>query len=145
MSLESALHYELVNDSDVSAKVSTRVYAIKPPHGVATKYPNLLLSLQDSQHGSTFDGDDNTRKSTYEITVQAETYGELEDTVEAVEDLLHGNNGNPVFGDLANGRSVDVLSISLQDTRDSMDGPNDASDRGVYVREMDFDISWRKP
>ena len=145
MSLQRALIYELVQDSGVSAKVSTRVYPIRPPRGQATKYPLLLVNLRDSEHGSTSSGADGLAMYSYEITVEAETYGELEATAKTVRVLLHGNTGDDSFGDLANSKSVEVLSITASGTRDSYDGPSDGSDRGVYVRELDFDIWWREP
>ena len=139
MSLTRALIFELGADAGVSGKVSTRIYIARPPRESPT-YPMLIVDLADSQHVTTMDGKAGLAMYSYDIDVEARSYVELNDTAEQVRLLLDGNTGDATFGDT--GKTVDVKSITLQGMSDSRDGPDDASDRPVFVRNMAFDIWW---
>ncbi|MCH7872241.1 MAG: hypothetical protein IID33_11130 [Planctomycetes bacterium] len=103
----------------------------------------LIVDLADSQHVTTMDGKAGLAMYSYDIDVVATTYAEVRDTAEQVRILLDGNTGDATFGDT--GETVDVKSITFQGMSDSRDGPDDASDRPVFVRNMAFDIWWAEP
>ncbi|HDZ21936.1 hypothetical protein LCGC14_0714630 [marine sediment metagenome] len=139
MSLTRALIYELEQDSGVSGKVSDRIFIGRPSRESPT-YPMLIVDLTDTQHVTTNDGKAGLAMYTYDIEVEARTYEELNDTAKTVRILLDGNTGDATFGETA--KTVDVKSITLQGQSDSKDGPDDGSDRPVFVRTMTFDIWW---
>ena len=142
MSLTSALVFELGAHAGVSGKVSTRIYISRPPRESPT-YPMLIVDLVDSEQVMTLGGAAALARYTYDIDVEARTYAEVRDTAEQVRILLDGNTGDAAFGDT--GETVDVKSITFQGMSDSRDGPDDASDRPVFVRNMAFDIWWAEP
>ena len=142
MSLTRALIFELGADAGVSGKVSTRIYIARPPRESPT-YPMLIVDLVDSEQVMTLGGSVPLARWMYDIDVEARTYAEVRDTAEQVRLLLHGNTGDANFGDT--GKTVDVREIVLSGMGDSRDGPDDASDRPVFVRNMSFSIWWRQP
>ena len=142
MSLTRALIFELGAHAGVSGKVSTRIYISRPPRESPT-YPMLIVDLADTQSVTTMDGKAGLAMYSYDIDVEARTYAEVRDTAEQVRLLLHGNTGDAAFGDT--GKTVDVREIVLTNMGDSRDGPDDASDRPVFVRNMSVSIWWRQP
>ena len=142
MSLTRALIFELGAHAGVSGNVSTRIYISRPPRESPT-YPMLIVDLVDSEQVMTLGGAVALARYTYDIDVEARTYAEARDTAEQVRLLLHGNTGDAAFGDT--GKTVDVREIVLTNMGDSRDGPDDASDRPVFVRNMSVSIWWRQP
>ena len=143
MSLTSALVFELGAHAGVSGKVSTRIYIGRAPGGAAPTFPMLIVDLVDSEQVMTLGGAVPLARYLYDIDVVATTYAEVRDTAEQVRLLLHGNTGDAAFGDT--GKTVDVREIVLTNMGDSRDGPDDASDRPVFVRNMSVSIWWRQP
>ena len=134
MSLEKAMRSILINDTDVSALVSSRVYPQRRPTG--TVLPAIVYQVVTQEISQALEGQSGIRRSRMGIEVLDDTYGDTKTLRNAVEVALIGYTGT-VEGEI-------IRSTRLESTVDIDEVSNPGSEFGTYRIVMDF-IIWHEP
>lgn len=136
MSIQGALYTYLVNNTAVSALVSSRVY---PAGNVPTSasMPYITYQRIDNVHERHMEGSAGLAHPRYQLNIVADTELEAHGVVEAVRGAL-----DSFRGELGEGSNMaTVRGAFLEDDRDLPQTPTDATEAGPHGVAMDF-IIW---
>lgn len=131
MSLHSALYSHLSGVAGVTSLVSTRIYPNVAPQGAALPY--VVQQRVSRRQFPNLAGSSGMVRQRHQIDVFSNTQDATEAIVEALRAALDGWR-NTTMGTEA----LNVLSITLEDVRDSFEPPSDASDTGVHRASIDL-------
>ena len=107
--IEKDIHYELSNDTDVKALVSTRVYPLKLPQGWTL--PAITYQLVSNERAHTLAGPSGRIRPRFQIDCWDDDYEDVKTLATAVRQCLDG------FKDDSNTES-DIGGITLVGERD---------------------------
>lgn len=131
MSVESAIYSHLSGVVAVTALVSTRIYPNVAPQGVTLPY---IVQQRVSRRGfPNLAGSSGMVRQRHQLDCFATTQASIDTIVTALRTALDGWR-NTAMGT----ESLNVLSITLEDARDSYQAPSDGSDIGVHRASLDF-------
>ena len=119
----------LAADSNVTALVSGRIYAVRAPQGAT--WPFITFQVIDNQPHETDNGSSAMDFVTYQVNCFAETYEGLDDLSGKVRTALDDYAGTI--------NSVDVRQVIFQDENDLFDEDSEKAGRA-----LDFELSIKR-
>ena len=134
MSIDAALSSHLKANTDVSLKVGSRVYRGVAPQG--KRFPYLVIQRISGRHIRHMTAVSGLAAPTFQIScVDDDPNGvdELTDMVREALDHFIGEMGTPP-------NTATVRSAFLEGEAFTFDPPRDASDVGIYVMRMTFEV-----
>lgn len=132
--LGKAIRLRLLNDSNVTDLISTRLYPRRIPQGVdnpCAKY-QMISALRDGA----LDGGTGLVTATIQIDIFADTHLEAETISEKIREALQGYRGTE--------STVEILSCTLITSRELLGAAVDASDDHDYRVILEFEITHRE-
>jgi hypothetical protein len=128
---EKALYSILTNDSDVAAHVSTRVYPNVAPQSAS--YPYIVYERVSTEPLNAIPGSLNESRTTFQLSIESDSYSECKDVADDVRDALDGYSGTAA--------TVVVHRIYLDGESDVYDEPESGDETGVHGVQFDV-IVW---
>lgn len=137
---EYALRKLMLDDADVSALVSTRIY---PANSVPenAQLPYIIYEREDSDHFHTLDGNAaGVQFNSIMIDVFQTTDKLARELAEHVRDALQGYSGTVTSG----ADSVTLQECILTSNDDFMEPPADGGNAPIYGRAMNFNTAYNE-
>ena len=135
MDAQDAVRILLINDTDVSALVDTRVYSEYAPQSVA--FPYIVMQRVTAQHENYFLGSGGLVQPQLQLDLYTKTKADKDDLMEKVRAVIDGFRGNVTIG------SETLYLQRCQLVRDLTDlvQPQDGSDRQIWRGSLDFELA----
>lgn len=137
--VERAVQQILLDDADVLAIVSTRIFAAKAEQGAAKPY--LIYQMIANEHHEQFGGSAGLAAALIQISGFSTSKSEVLDLKEKVRLALQGNETTVTVG----ADTFDILSVHLEGDRDVDVDPQDGSDAEIYGFSMDYRVGYPEP
>lgn len=126
MVIEEALYYHLVNDTDVSALISTRAYPNVIPQDASL--PALAYQVISRPGGMAHDGPIGIAWPRFQITAQANDFDDVVDLINKVRVALDGFTGT-----MGGAGGVTIEGSFVKDVRDGYEFATERETRRLDV------------
>ena len=134
MQIGKSIYYILVNDSDVSALVGTRIFPNVAPQ--TTTFPFIIYDVTGVSPNDTKEGPSTLDTNDVMISCYSETYDEASDLAQKIRVAMDRINQG-VYNDET------IQSSQFQSYNDIFD--DTSGDAGIYRKALDFEIRQINP
>jgi len=134
MQIGKSIYYILVNDTDVSALVGTRIFPNVAPQ--TTTFPFIIYDVTGVSPNDTKEGPSTLDTNDVMISCYSETYDEASDLAQKIRVAMDRINEG-VYNDET------IQSSQFQSYNDIFD--DTSSDAGIYRKALDFEIRQINP
>lgn len=138
MSIAADLRTYLLGDSNLTAKVSTRIYPLHLPQDATL--PAIIYRWVSDTEGFNLDGADGLVSPRIQFDVFSETYTEMETVSDLLKTRLNGFRGT-----IASSPPRQIQGIFFDSTRDFFEEGGDqgsGSGVGMYRRSTDYFVHY---
>ncbi len=136
---EQAIRQILVDDSDVAALVSTRIYRGDIPQ--ASTLPAIAYILEDAEPMSTLGGHAGLTRSDFTLVCVAATYAGVKDLAEKVRLAVDGYKGTVSISGTSAGDNVVVRYARHRSSQDDEIRAADGSELMRNVVSIDIELT----
>ena len=133
MSISRAIYEHLTASSGVTNLVSTRIYPSMAPTSAAL--PRVIYDLDSSEHVHHMTGGSGLVRRSISLEIQAQSSPSADAIAEAIRAVLDKYRGT-----MGSGAALNVRDCILTNENQTFLPPTNASQFGVYLRTMDFDV-----
>jgi hypothetical protein len=134
MQIGKSIYYILVNDTDVSALVGTRIFPNVAPQ--TTTFPFIIYDVTGVSPNDTKEGPSTLDTNDVMISCYSETYDEASDLAQKIRVAMDRINEG-VYNDET------IQSSQFQSYNDIFD--DTSGDAGIYRKALDFEIRQINP
>ena len=134
MQIGKSIYYILVNDTDVSALVGTRIFPNVAPQ--TTTFPFIIYDVTGVSPNDTKEGPSTLDTNDVMISCYSETYSEASDLAQKIRVAMDRINQG-VYNDET------IQSSQFQSYNDIFD--DTSGDAGIYRKALDFEIRQINP
>ena len=134
MQIGKSIYYILVNDTDVSALVETRIFPNVAPQ--TTTFPFIIYDVTGVSPNDTKEGPSSLDTNDVMISCYSESYSEASDLAQKIRVAMDRINEGTYGGE-------QIQSSQFQSYNDIFD--DTSGDAGIYRKALDFEIRQINP
>jgi hypothetical protein len=125
-------------------RLSNRIYPNRVPQKEKDNYPRSIITTIGGNPDYSLSGPISDISKTVQVDVDAYSQKDADEIAELIRAEIEFSptvSGNQTWGDAKIGESV-VLSCTVQNERDQSFQPQDASDRWIFRRSIDYRVTY---
>ena len=132
--MKTGLRKLLITTNSIKSIVRDRVYITRAPQNADTDEEHIVITQLTSNEHNSLDGTSELRFLDFDIDCKATTAAKADTLSKAVRAFLKDYTG--AAGDQT------IEAVLFTDETDSFEEPISASDKGLYVTTLDFQIQY---